>query len=172
MAKWRDQQQANPPHPSDDEVPIRFELFSIERLEAHAISLAQAQKISSGSTGRALLPRLSENSRVLLEAYTGVARAVREQRAIPPAAEWLLDNFHVIKEQVGDIRVDLPDSYYRKLPKLADGALAGFPRVYGIAWALVAHTDSRFAPELLTVFVKAYQTVVPLTLGELWAIPI
>jgi len=37
---------------------------------------------------------------------------------------------------------DLPPSYYRELPKLMDGPLAGYPRVYGIAWAVVAHSDS------------------------------
>jgi len=41
--------------------------------------------------------------------------------------------------------------------------------VYGIAWAMVAHTDSRFDPELLTLFVQAYQSVEPsksVTLGD------
>ncbi len=158
-------------HPGGED-PIRFELFSIERLAQHAVSLAQAQKIIGRKDRRKLIPRVHENARILLEAYKAVARAVREQRAITPAAEWLLDNFHVIEEQVGDIFVDLPESYYRELPKLAEGVLAGYPRVYGIVWALVAHTDSRFDPELVTHFVKAYQNIEPLTLGELWAIPI
>ncbi len=167
--RWRNAQVE---HPGGDETPIRFELFSIERLEQHAVSLAQAQKISSRREGLKLIPRVRENSRVLLEAYKAVALAVREHHAITPAGEWLLDNFHVLEEQVSDIHVDLPECYYRELPKLAEGVLAGYPRVYGIAWALVAHTDSRFAPELLTHFVRAYQNVDPLTLGELWAIPI
>ena len=167
--RWRNAQVE---HPGGDETPIRFELFSIERLEQHAVSLAQAQTISSRREGLKLIPRVRENSRVLLEAYKAVALAVREHHAITPAGEWLLDNFHVLEEQVSDIHVDLPECYYRELPKLAEGVLAGYPRVYGIAWALVAHTDSRFAPELLTHFVRAYQNVDPLTLGELWAIPI
>ncbi|WP_333872951.1 GH36-type glycosyl hydrolase domain-containing protein [Methylobacter sp.] len=158
-------------HPGGEE-PIRFELFSIERLEQHAVSLAQAQKVGRRKEGRKLLPRVHDNARVLLEAYKAVAKAVREQHAITPAAEWLLDNFHVIEAQISDIQLDLPENYYRELPKLEEGALAGYPRVYGIVWALVAHTDSRFVPESLTHFIKAYQNVTPLTLGELWAIPI
>jgi cyclic beta-1,2-glucan synthetase len=173
MAKRREQRRhVRSEHPGGEEAPIRFELFNTERLEQHAVSLAQAQKISALKKGRKLIPRVHENALVLLEAYKAVAEAVREQHAITPAAEWLLDNFHVIEEQVSDIHVDLPESYSRELPKLAEGVLAGYPRVYGIAWALVAHTDSRFAPDLLTLFVKAYQNVEPLTLGELWAIPI
>ena len=41
-----------------------------------------------------------------------------------------------------------------------------------MAWAFVAHTDSRFDPEALTRFVRAYQTVQPLSIGELWAVAI
>jgi cyclic beta-1,2-glucan synthetase len=158
-------------HPGGDEEPIRFELFSIERLEQHAVSLAKAQKVSSLKDGQKLIPRVRENCRVLLDAYVAVANEVRLQHAITPAAEWLLDNFHVLEEQINNIHVDLPERYYRELPKLAEGVLTGYPRIYGIAWALVAHTDSRFDPELLTHFVRAYQNVEPLTIGELWAIP-
>jgi len=171
MVKRQQKQRVRATHPGGEE-PIRFELFSTERLEQHAVSLAQAQKISKLKKGRKLLPRMHDNAQVLLEAYQSVAKSVREQHAITPAAEWLLDNFHIIEEQVGNIRIDLPESYYLELPKLSEGALAGFPRVYGIVWALVAHTDSRFDPELLTHFIRAYQNVDPLTLGELWAIPI
>ena len=89
-----------------------------------------------------------------------------------PAAEWLLDNYHLVEEQIREIRDDLPSGYYRQLPKLADGPFAGYPRVFGIAWAFVAHTDSRFDPDMLCRFVRAYQRVQPLTIGELWAVAI
>ena len=79
-------------HPGEEH-PIRFELFSTERLEQHAVSLAQAQKISRHKKGHPLIPRMRENFRVLLDAYQSVAEVVREKRAVTPAAEWLLDNF-------------------------------------------------------------------------------
>jgi cyclic beta-1,2-glucan synthetase len=158
--------------PGGEELPIRFELFSTERLEEHAVSLAKAQKVDNRQQGYKLMPRVRENAQVLLTAHALITQATGEELAITPAAEWLLDNFHVIEEQVHEISAHLPESYYRGLPRLADGFLGGYPRVYGIAWALVAHTDSRFDPELLTLFVEAYQRIQPLTLGELWAIPI
>src|SRR5712691_12247010 len=151
--------------------PIRAELFGIERLEQHAASLAAAQRVKSGR-GRRLLPRVEDNGRVLRESYRVIATAIREERAIEPAAEWLVDNFHVVDEQLREIRDDLPPGFYRELPKLAEGPLAGYPQVYGIAWAFVAHTDSRFDPETLRRFVHAYQRVQPLTIGELWAVAI
>ncbi len=155
------------------EEPIRAELFGIERLEQHAESLAAAQPVMRASArGRRLLPRVEDNGRVLREGYRVIARAIREERAITPAAEWLVDNFHIVDEQLREIRDDLPPGFYRELPKLADGPLAGYPRVYGLAWAFVAHTDSRLDPETLRRFVNAYQRVQPLTIGELWAVAI
>jgi cyclic beta-1,2-glucan synthetase len=153
--------------------PIRAELFSAERLEQHAASLAAAQHVSPDITnGLPLASRLLDNATVLAEAYRAIVRATRAHQSIPPAAEWLLDNYHVIDEQIREIKDDLPPGYYRKLPKLTDGPLQGYPRVFGIAWAVVAHTDSAFDIHKLTRFVEAYQRVQPLTIGELWAIAI
>jgi cyclic beta-1,2-glucan synthetase len=159
-------------HWSNEQI-LREEIFSIERLEQHAQSLAAAQTITrTPGFRRSLGARLRNNERALLAAYRSIARAVDEGRSITPAAEWVLDNYHVIEEQIREIREDLPAGFYRQLPKLAGGPFAGFPRVFGIAWAFVAHTDSRFDPEFLRRFVRAYQEVSPLTIGELWAVAI
>ena len=155
------------------EGPIRAELFSIERLEQHAASLAAAQRVSPGfEKGRTLTERLADNAKVLAGAYRAIVQATRAHQSIPPAAEWLLDNYHVVDEQIREIKDDLPPGYYRKLPKLIDGPLQGYPRVFGIAWAVVAHTDSALDIRKLTRFVEAYQRTQPLTIGELWAIAI
>jgi cyclic beta-1,2-glucan synthetase len=159
--------------PREPEDPIRGELFSIERLEQHAESLAAAQRVTPRpGAGRQLAKRLRDNGRVLLAAYRTIGEAIHEERAITPAAEWLVDNFHIAEEQIREIRDDLPRGFYRQLPKLAEGPLEGYPRVFGLAWAFVAHTDSLFDPQTLCRFVRAYQRVQPLTIGELWAVAI
>nr|WP_198374723.1 glucoamylase family protein [Roseomonas rubea] len=153
--------------------PVREELFSVERLEEHAHSLAAAQAVSAKpSKVYPLALRLTDNRGVLLDAYRTIARAAEEGAAITPAAEWLIDNYLLVEKQIHDIRSDLPPSFYRQLPKLAAGPFAGYPRVFGLAWAFVAHTDSHFAPETLCRYVRAYQDVEVLTIGELWAIAI
>jgi cyclic beta-1,2-glucan synthetase len=153
--------------------PIRSELFSAERLEQHAESLAAAQRVTpKPGVGRPLAKRLRDNSHVLLDAYRAISKATHEDDPITPAAEWLVDNIHVVEAQIREISDDLPPAFYRQLPKLADGPFAGYPRVFGLAWAFVAHTDSRFDPDLLCRFVQAYQRIEPLTIGELWAIAI
>src|SRR5229473_540544 len=159
--------------PWETDAPIRAELFSAERLEQHAESLAAAQRITPTSgIGRPLAARLADNGALLLDAYRSTVEAIDEGRAITPAAEWLIDNYHLVEKQIRELRSDLPPGYYRQLPKLAAGPFAGYPRVFGMAWAFVAHTDSRFDSEMLCRFVHAYQRVQALTIGELWAIPI
>ena len=153
--------------------PVREELFSAERLEEHARSLAVAQTVTPRPTkGRPLSGRLADNGTVLLHAYRTISRSIGEGRAITPAAEWLADNYYLVEREIHEIRTALPPGYYRQLPKLADGPFTGYPRVFGVAWAFVAHTDSHFDTELLCRFVRAYQEVQPLTIGELWAVAI
>ncbi len=153
--------------------PIREELFSAEHLEQFAGALAVEQPVHPGKRrGRRLLPRLYENARALVESHRAIEEASRQTRAVSPAAEWLLNNFHIVEEQVREIQEDLPPGFYRELPKLASGPLEGYPRVYGLAWSFVAHTDSRIELETLVRFVRAYQRVQPLTIGELWALAI
>ena len=157
----------------DDPDPIREELFSVERIEEHARSLAQAQIIAANSPrGRALAKRLASNGKTLFAAYRTLVKAINEGRAITSAGEWLVDNYYLVERQIRELHSDLPPGYYRQLPKLATGPFAGYPRVFGLAWAFVAHTDSSFDSDVLTRYVDAYQDVQPLTIGELWAISI
>jgi cyclic beta-1,2-glucan synthetase len=69
-------------------------------------------------------------------------------------------------------RRHLPRGYSRQLPRLADGASAGFPRIYDLALELISHMDGRVDRENATEFIASYQTIEPLKLGELWAFPI
>jgi cyclic beta-1,2-glucan synthetase len=148
-------------------------LFGIERLEQHAETLAAAQIVGRNTgVGNRLQRRLRNNEKALRRAYIATVASGRDARSITPAADWLVDNAHVVQEQVSAIRIDLPPGFQRQLPKLANGPFKGFPRVYGLAWALVAHTDSCFDTQTLRRFLLAYQKVQPLTIGELWAVAI
>ena len=122
---------------------IRGELHGLEHLEAQAGQLAAACTLAAPmGPARPLLRRFAENGQVLVRAYRAIAQATRRQEAITPDTEWLLDNFYIVEESLREIKHDLPRGYYAKLPRLAHGPLAGYPRVYALALALVAHTDS------------------------------
>src|SRR5258705_4625120 len=149
-----------------DEQPVRAEIYSVERLEQYAQTLA-AEHQTVTRRGRAqLLPRLELNGRKLVATYRALVEALRIGRAISPAAEWLVDNFHIVEEQLREIREDLPKSYYHELPKLAEGELTGYPRIYALAFKVIAHTDCRLDTTTLRRFIAAYQTVTPLSIGQ------
>jgi cyclic beta-1,2-glucan synthetase len=159
--------------PSPLEPPIRAELFSIERLEAFAQELAASQRVSVNlSTSISITERLKDNGKALADAYRSIAIALAARQQISPAGGWLLDNFHVVDEQVQQIQRDLPPGFYRRLPKLADGRFEGYPRIFEVSWALVAHTDSAFDAAKIIRFVTAFQRIQPLNIGELWALAI
>jgi cyclic beta-1,2-glucan synthetase len=160
------------PSRDTDEKPFHAEFYSVERLEQYAQTLAAEHKTVTRKDRAELLPRLRDNGRILEAAYKALVEALREGRAISPAAEWLVDNYHIIEEQLREIRHDLPKSYYHELPKLATGELQGYPRIYAVALALITHTDSRLDTNTLRRFIAAYQTVAPLSIGELWAVAI
>ncbi len=158
-------------HDRDTEL-LRSELFSIEQLKRHAVTLAGQHRIDPRPEPDRLLPRLADNAQVLLAAYDVVTAAATPGQRIVPAEAWLLDNFYLIEQQIGLARRHLPRGYSRQLPRLADGLSAGFPRIYDLALELISHMDGRVDSDNATRFIAAYQTVESLKLGELWAFPI
>jgi cyclic beta-1,2-glucan synthetase len=154
------------------EPPIRAEIFGLQRFAQHGRSLGETHRAArSGSRAATFVPRLHSNIQMLRDAHRYIGEQAATGYDISPAAEWLLDNFHLIEAQLKEIREGLPRSYFRTLPVLLDEPLAGLPRVYGVAWAFVAHTDGAFDEELLEQFLVAYQETRELNLNEMWALP-
>ncbi len=141
-------------------------------MDQHGGRLASSHKLASERAPDQLLTRLAENENVLVDVCNLLTAAAAENRRVTPAQEWLLDNFYLIEEQIRTAKKHLPKGYSRELPRLAKGPSAGLPRVYDIALETISHGDGRVDPESLGRFIAAYQTVTPLKLGELWAIPI
>ena len=155
------------------EKPLRDGLLSIERLEERAKALAARFMIQPDSRrmARNVFPRFNDNARLLDEAYRTLADDVHKGEFVPPAAEWLLDNFHLVASEIRNVRQNLPRGYYKELPKLAPREFGGDARIYALAVELIRHSDSRLDPQQLLRFINGYQTAAPLTIGELWAWP-
>ena len=157
---------------ANEKPPLRAELFSADQMERHGVTLAASHHLSAQTFADKLLTRLSENEAVLVECSRVLTQSIPTNNRISPAGEWLLDNFYLIDEQIRTAKRHLPKGYSRQLPRLSNSPSIGLPRVYDIALEAIAHGDGRIDPEGLSRFVAAYQTVTPLKLGELWAIPI
>jgi cyclic beta-1,2-glucan synthetase len=155
------------------ESPLRAELFSVSQLARHARTIAGwHERARTQRHDDWLLARLGDNERALRDAYALVTEAVQRGRQITPAAEWFIDNYHLIEDQIRTARRHLPRAYNRELPQLANGPAPGTPRVYHLALELISHAHGRVDMDSLRAFVTSYQDIRPLQLGELWAIPI
>jgi cellobiose phosphorylase len=154
--------------------PIRGDLLGADHLADRARSMARDQRlipVSDRPHDTPLLTRVDETRQVLREARARLTAASAAKLDIGPAGEWLLDNYYVVEEHIREVRDSLPRGYYRELPVLAGGPLAGYPRVYELATTLISHTEGRVEIETIELFTRAVQEVTPLSLGELWAIP-
>jgi cyclic beta-1,2-glucan synthetase len=105
-------------------------------------------------------------------------RARRQLGAGPPltgklqtAAEWLLDNYYLIRRVARQVEEELPRGFVRHLPQLASGPERGRPRIDAISHALVVSSGLAIDLPGLRRFIDAYQEVAPLTIAELWALP-
>lgn len=164
------QAATNPP--TQVEEPLRAALFNVEQMEAHGRVLAGEHRVHARPGHDRLISRLTENERLLDDVFGLLTGMVGEQTRITPAGEWLLDNYYLVEEQIHMARRHFPKGYSRQLPHLSHGHSKGLPRVYDLSLEAIAHGDGRVDAETMSRFIAAYQTITPLKLGELWAIPI
>lgn len=150
----------------------RFELYSARQMEVHGVRIAQSHSIDTATASDTILKRLGDNEDTLETVRGLLADSVTANMPIVPAAEWYLDNYYLIDEQISISKKHLPKEYNRNLPHLSKGGSAGLPRVYDIALEIISHTDGRIDLANVVSFINAYQSVTPLTIGELWALPI
>ncbi len=163
--------------------PFRGQLLGAEGLAAHARALALRQRVADPPSRRAahlrskvaagpLLGRLDDTEQLLEETRATLTDAADRSVDVSSAGDWLLDNFYVVQEHIIEIRQNLPRSYYAELPKLSEGPLAGYPRIYELAIELIAHTEGHLDLENIGLFVREFQNAAPLNMGELWAVAI
>jgi cyclic beta-1,2-glucan synthetase len=154
------------------EEPLREELFSSDQMEHFGKTLATRHKLSTNPAKDHLLKRLENNEDTLQEVRKLLTDSIKKNYQITPAGEWLIDNFYLIEEHIRIAKTHFPKNYSEDLPQLLNGTSAGITRSYDIVLQIISHSDGRIDIESLSRFVKAYQTITNLKLGELWSIPI
>jgi cyclic beta-1,2-glucan synthetase len=156
----------------DDRSPIRTVFQTNDELRELGRRNASSKFAELvGFSGLHYPRRIEENEHAILENYSAIADASRRKQIITPAAEWLLDHHHTVKETFRQVRRDLPLKFFRQLPSIDVAGAGRLPRMFALTWDYVAHTDSTFTPTSLTAIVDGFQDVETLTIGEIWAIP-
>jgi cyclic beta-1,2-glucan synthetase len=155
-----------------NEEPLRAELYSSEQMERLGKVLAKTHKLSNKPAKEYLLKRLANNETVLNEVRKLLTDSIKRKYQIPPAGEWLIDNFYLIEENIRSAKMHFPKDYSQDLPQLSNGSSPGVTRIYHIVLRIISHSDGRIDVDSLSGFIRAYQSIIHLQLGELWAIPI
>jgi cyclic beta-1,2-glucan synthetase len=151
-----------------------------DRLEELAVALARSLPapppagVKAGARRRASDPvpgRLRQLQAHLRAAQHSFEDAQASDAASPRSAEWVLDNHYVIEQAVRQLRENLPVGFYRRLPQVELEGI-GFPRATLLAIVCVRLSESRLAIDQIVSFVNAFETLAPLRIGEIWALPL
>jgi cyclic beta-1,2-glucan synthetase len=155
-----------------------------KRLREFAHSLAKTHDAHADPVpARDIVERPRPQKTDLLEYLQSWEQALRRANAIfkavpskdipvSRAGEWMLDNFYIVKQTFRQIEEDLPASFLNQLPKLCGTLLQGHSRIFALAREWIECSQSQIDLTQAAVFVQEYQQITPLTIGELWALPI
>jgi cyclic beta-1,2-glucan synthetase len=158
---------------NDRKINMRDASLTSEELEDHAKKTALEHSVSNKQNFLNWpVPRMNDNYEFILSVYKGLNEDIQKKYTVPSSAEWLLDNFYIIEEQVKGLRRDLIKKNYLRLPVLRSGLLKGYARIFAVAVELVAHTNGQMDEVILLDYMKAYQTHSVLFDREILAIPI
>ena len=170
---WQASERSDPNATFVSRPPAQASLMSDQQLRDYARERAARHGLLARASDDAQVTgRLAAAEAALQRAFEMASAASAGELAIEPAAEWLIDNFYLVKEQIEEFRAGLSRSYRRELPALAGGDGIALPRILVLMRELVVHADGRIVLPVVLEFVEAYQQGQPLLLGELWAIPL
>jgi cyclic beta-1,2-glucan synthetase len=151
---------------------MRAVKLSSTQIQEHAQRHAAEQLVDSRPNRSVeLLKRLRHSQKWIRQVCADLSAATHLEQKTTPAADWILDNEYILEGNTRDVLVNLPRSFFLRLPVLASAHYYGLPCIYGLAKDLVSHTDLRLDRENVLAFIEAYQSVRTLTIGELWAVP-
>jgi cyclic beta-1,2-glucan synthetase len=141
---------------------------AVPQNDPRATVLAERLKDARLRKGSFPIPgRLKKLKDLFQSAYNYFESTSKTAAVVPPASDWLLDNYYILEQALRLLEEDLPAAYYARLPKTADGR----PRIQIISMAL-GQGAPRLDLDQTKHFVHSFQSVTPLQVGELWALPL
>ncbi|MBI5935134.1 MAG: cellobiose phosphorylase [Chloroflexi bacterium] len=157
--------QVIPSETTNPDADRRLRDFAHQLAETHVVETVLALKNN-------LLENLKNWEMALRNANTIFNSVPAKDIPVSRAGEWMLDNFYIVKQTLRQIEEDLPLSFLKQIPKLNGTALRGYPRIFALAREWIGYSQSQLDLTQTAAFVQEYQQVTPLTIGELWALPI
>ena len=151
---------------------IRQSNLLLDELLEYAPQLAKEHH-EVGTSKRVTIQRqLKKDLQKLDSIYYEILDRFEKQVELSTAGKWLIDNRYLLHEQYHYIQKNLRKDFFRRLPVLTSGRMKGSLRIYAILHHLLKQSDGSANPDVLLSFLWSYQQTQPLTIGELWAVPL
>lgn len=151
--------------------PIRFDIWTGRSLYEAGRELASTPRPELPDAPARPVQRLIDNQAAIRRNYLDGVAAEERGEAITPAAEWLIDNHHMVEENLRQLRQAFGPAFLHRLPAVPLSGGGTAPRALMLAWYFVALTNSEITADDLTQFLRGYQSVHTLDIVELWAVP-
>ena len=151
--------------------PAQTESATTPREQQDELALELARKTSACTPQRGSFPlpdRLKKLTEFFQLNYHYFDEAAKTQISVSHAAEWLLDNFYVLEQAIRQLEENMPMDYYQRLPKTTDS----WTRIYILALGITRRDDARIDIEQIVNFTQTFQSITPLRISELWALPL
>lgn len=108
----------------------------------------------------------------IISAYEHYRELSESGRGVDLTAEWVLDNHYILQQAFRLVEEDMPPAYLAQLPRLLDSSNYGFPRIFGLIRSILYHQNYLLNLDDFETILNDFQQQAPLTMGELWSIPI
>lgn len=158
---------------SQKALKINSQLVPFDQMEEHVVKMASEHAFSSKkSISSWPVPRLDDNYHFILSVYTQLNDDIQKNHDVSSSAEWILDNFYLIEEQVKQLRCELSKKTYSRLPVIKHGPFKGQSRIFAIVMELVVISDGQVDEAKLVHCLNAYQKHNKIFDREIWALPV
>ena len=148
-------------------------LMSDDELLQHAVELGR--KLSAqrhAEFAPSLQDDLASSEATLRRTYRLASEANAQNRALEPAAVWLLDNFYLLEGHLREAHAGIDEWRHQRWPGSIGPDNDFAPRLLTLLRELVLRCDGRVTKPLLHKFISACQQGGWLSLAELWAVPL
>ena len=119
---------------------------------------------------RPILAKLQDNETTLTRACEELLESLGLNHSLSPSAEWLLDNAHLTRTQVADIRRNLPKSH--PIFQLKGSSSGHDLPIFAIARSIIHDCDHAVQAAGILEALNEYQKTQTLSIAELWAVPL
>jgi cyclic beta-1,2-glucan glucanotransferase len=140
-------------------------------VDEHLRHLAVAPLATAG-LGVPSVPKRALRIRQAIESAYQQLRMARGDVLASPAAEWLLDNHHIVERAFRLLSDEFPIEFERRLRRLTTGDPAGLSLVFALAREFVVIGNGYVDAEAATRLTARFQTLRRLSMAEIWALPI